>query len=115
MSSPVEEQAVPSEHQRRRRRWVAEHAGVLTVASAAVFGAMGVLYGSWTDADVSWLNPVVAGVIGVVFGGLLGYGASTEARESQPKGVRRVVVIVGAVLCAAVVLGMWYLRHQTLY
>ena len=87
----------------------------MTGASAAVFGAMGVLYGSWADTDVSWLNPVVAGVIGVVLGGLLGFGASTEARESQPKGVRRVVVLAGVVLCAAVVLGMWYLRHQKLY
>jgi hypothetical protein len=85
----------------------------MAVASAALFGALGTAYGSSADDQVSWLNPVVAGVIGVVFGALLGYGLSIEARPSKPKGARRVVVIVGLVLCVAVVVGMRYLRYRT--
>ncbi|WET76846.1 hypothetical protein P3102_22340 [Amycolatopsis sp. QT-25] len=49
----------------------------------------------------------------MVFGALLGYGLSMEVRDSKPKGARRVLVVVGLVFCAAVVLGMRYLRYRT--
>ncbi len=85
----------------------------MTVVPAVVFGGLGVWYGSTADAEVSWLDPVLGGVIGVVFGALFGFGLSMEAREPKPKGVRRVLVVVGLVFCAAVGLGMRYLRYQT--
>ncbi|WP_410663399.1 hypothetical protein [Amycolatopsis sp. lyj-84] len=85
----------------------------MTAVPAAVFGALGAWYGSASDAEVSWLNPVTGGVIGVLFGALLGFGVSMESREPKPKGARRVLVIVGLVFCAAVALGMRYLRFRT--
>ncbi len=85
----------------------------MTIASAAVFGALGAWYGSTADTEVSWLNPAVGGAIGVVFGALFGFGLSMESREPKPKGARRVLVIVGLVFCAAVALGMRYLRYRT--
>jgi len=92
---------------------VASHGGVMSLAAAMCFGAMGVWYGSGKDGEVSWVNPAMTGAIGVVFGALLGYGLSMEVRSSKPKGARRVLVVVGLVFCAAVVLGMRYLRYRT--
>ncbi|MEV6906757.1 hypothetical protein [Amycolatopsis sp. NPDC051071] len=112
MWRPVKEHAGLSERQRRSRRWIAGHPGVMTVVPAVIFGALGWSFGS-NDDEVSWLNPAVAGVLGVVFGVLFGYGLSMECREQKPKGARRVLVIVGLVFCAAVGLGMRYLRYRT--
>lgn len=113
MPGPVDEQAVQSERRHRRRRWVAEHGGVITVVSALFFGAMGARFGSGEDTDVGWLNPVVTGAVGVVFGAFVGYFLSAEARDTKVTGKRRVLFIVGMVFCIGVVVGVRYLNDWT--
>jgi hypothetical protein len=113
MPSTADEQPVSQERQRRNRRWVAAHGGVMTVVPAILFGLMGLRYGSTNDDKVGWLNAPVAGVLGALIGGLIGYGISAESRVPKPTGMRRVLTVVAVLLCLAAVVGMRYLRHST--
>ena len=91
---------------------MAEHSGVMIFVGAILFGAFGLWYGSDEDANVSWLNSSSGGVLGMLIGGLLGYGMSIESRRPKPKGWRRALVIGGVLLCFAVAVGMRYVRYK---
>jgi hypothetical protein len=103
--------APPTERQRRNSRWLARHPGATAGVSAAVFGAIGLAYGAF--ADVTWLNPALGSVIGVLFGAGIGWGFSVDQRSRRPAGGKKLLYVAILVLGVVVLIGMRYIRSTT--
>lgn len=81
----------PTERQQRNARWAADHPGACAAAGAVLFAVLGLV-----------AYDAIGALVGVVLGGIVGWGFSVENTRETPRGTKLVLYVAGtAVVFAA--------------